>query len=92
MKELPASIIMLKNLVELDLGENPDIDYSTAFNLLSGLPKLESLWIQFNSLEKMPDSIAKLKNLKEIGLMNNNFSDDELNRIQKMLPGTKLLW
>jgi len=37
-------------------------------------------------VEKMPDSIGKLKNLKELGLMNNNFTEDELNRIQKMLP------
>jgi Leucine-rich repeat (LRR) protein len=62
-------------------------------NQLSTLPKeiaklknLQKLDLSGNQLSTLPKEIAKLKNLKELYLGGNPISDEEMQRIQELLP------
>lgn len=88
LKELPALLSEFKNLEEINLSENPDLDLSTSFQLLSRLKKLRSLSLS-NMYKPIPDNISTLASLEELDLEKNNLTSipqgvKRLNRLQRL--------
>ena len=87
LKTLPESIGYFKNLDWLVLGEN----WLTSLpESIGNLKNLGVLWLAENQLKSLPKSIGNLTNLKELYLYNNPISDEEKERIKKLLPNTKI--
>jgi len=69
--ELPKEIVKLRNLEDIDLEANPNLDLSKAFDLLSKIKNLKSLGLGRNNLSDIPWNIVALKNLDELSLEGN---------------------
>ena len=84
---LPDWIGNLTNLEELNLNYNnlTSLPYS-----IGNLKNLERLYLHDNKLTSLPESIANLKNLRYLDLEYNPISDEEKERIKKLLPNTKI--
>ena len=74
LKVLPDEIISFKNLEEIILDENPDLDLNQAFTILSQCEKLKSLSLVECNLNTIPVSIQLLSNLEELDLSDNNIT------------------
>jgi Leucine-rich repeat (LRR) protein len=85
LKTLPESIGNLTNLVSLDLHDN---QLESLPDSIGKLTNLKRLWLRYNKLTSLPDSIENLTNLKELNLGKNPISDEEKERIKKLLPNT----
>ena len=68
-------ILKFKNLMELDIGINPNLDLKQAFSILGKLKKLEELWLDEANIDSLPKEIIKLSSLKEIWLDDNQFEE-----------------
>jgi len=73
--ELPVEILHLKNLEDIDLEANPNLNLGEALHLLSQLKHLKSLGLGRNKLSDIPTYIAALKNLDDLSLEDNEFTD-----------------
>ena len=80
---LPAEIGQLKQLQTLNLGNNQLSSLPVEITQLKGLKKLD---LSGNQLSSLPPEIEQLKNLKELYLWDNNLSDQEKEKIKKLLP------
>lgn len=69
---LGEEILVCKELEELDLSYNPQLDLQMVFEQLEKLPNLKKLILKKNELTTLPEGIGKLKNLRELILSNNN--------------------
>jgi len=56
------------------------------------LTQIEELWLEDDGLKMLPDVIGNLKNLKVLRLMNNPLEDAEIEKVQGMLPQTKVMF
>ena len=63
---LPANLSMFKNLVSLDLSNNPIEDYESVGKSLSTLPKLKELHIDLITIENVEIILNNLPNLKTL--------------------------
>ena len=86
---IPEEIGKLVHLRRLDLSDN--VTPSDIKNI-TRIRSLEYLDLNGCELQKLPDRIVDLKQLKELNAVGNNFSPDERERIRKALPGCKLLF
>ena len=75
LKILPTEIYNLRKLRELNLEENPQLNMSQVFDVLSKLANLKVLWLGQNKLSTLPSEISKLKTLEELWLDENEFSE-----------------
>lgn len=91
LKQLPKNILRFKNLKQLALNKNPDLDFESAFNTLKKLP-LEFLNLQYNNLTVLPESIKKLKSLIDFNLSHNTIKSNISFKRLKTLPKLKSLW
>lgn len=87
--EIPKDLLKLKTLRNLDLSNNqigliPDKTVS--------LRRLYTLNLSNNNLTKLPSDISKLFRLITLNLEGNNFSVEEIERIKKALPRTKIIY
>jgi len=73
LKELPAHLTEFKNLEEIDLSENPDLDLSASFQLLSRFKRLKSLTLS-NIYKPIPDNISLLARLEKLYLEKNDLT------------------
>lgn len=74
---IPDNIALLKNLQQLSIEGNQDMDYADLFVKLKGIP-LNELELADNDLKKIPASIAGIPTLKKIQLSGNeqlNYED-----------------
>lgn len=71
LKELPALLGKFKNLEDIDLSENPDLDLSASFQLLSRFKSLRSLSLS-NMYKPIPDNISILARLEKLDLEKND--------------------
>jgi Leucine-rich repeat (LRR) protein len=69
-KTLPNSFKDFKNLKQLSLRGNYDLDLKQAFELLSNIDSLEILDLSFSRIESLPDEIGKMTNLKTLYIGN----------------------
>ena len=84
---LPESIENLTNLKWLHLGYNK---LETLPDSIVNLKNLEKLWLYQNKLTSLPEDMDKLTNLNYLVLHNNPISDEEIERIKKLLPNTDI--
>ncbi|MBJ6111038.1 leucine-rich repeat domain-containing protein [Hymenobacter sp. BT523] len=75
LKTLPTEVEQFSNLVEIDIGSNPDLDLIQAFEVLGKLRNLKTLWLTDSKISDMPVQIALLKSLEELWLNDNAFSE-----------------
>jgi len=80
---LPVEIAKLKKVEDLTLYENSLTEFPIIVCEMESLIYLE---IANNNLTKVPDDITKLKELKSLTLTENNFSDEEKERIRRLMP------
>jgi Leucine-rich repeat (LRR) protein len=88
LEELPESMGNLRNLKELSASTNniPDIP-----STIGNLTKLARMDIGRNRIKHFPPGMANLSNnLRELIIVENEFSDEELNSIRQMLPYTDI--
>ena len=66
LNKLPSDFDKLENLEELELSNNPGIDWKQAATPVSQLLNLRKLMITGNDLVELPNKITALKNLEEL--------------------------
>jgi len=69
-KTLPDSFKDFKNLKQLSLRGNFDLNLSQTFEVLSNIDSLEILDLSFSRIESLPDDIGKMTNLKTLYIGN----------------------
>jgi Leucine-rich repeat (LRR) protein len=84
---LPDGIENLTNLEELELTANK---LETLPDWFGNLTNLKVLYLYHNQLTSLPESIGNLKNLEKLYLSGNPLSDEEKERIKKLLPNTEI--
>ena len=89
--ELPAGFGELRNLKSLDLSTNSKLDWHREINKIIKLENLEYLDLSYNSIDYIPDDIKYLKKLKEFYLLDNNFKEEDIQRLKKLVPGANIL-
>lgn len=70
--ELDPRISELRNLEEIILNGNPNLDFQKVFETLSNLPNLKILAIMNNGIRELPPNVTELKTLEQIWLGRNN--------------------
>lgn len=86
---VPPEIKKLKNLHKLYIEE---CDLTFLPEEICDLKYLQVLHIQRNKITKLPENIGKLKNLKELNLGSNPIPEEEVQRVQKLLPNCNILF
>ena len=76
--KLPKGFNLFTNLTRIDLAENK----LRSIHQMKGLTKLKDLNLNGNQLEKLPDFIFQMNNLKVLNLGNNQFNKHEKRRIR----------
>lgn len=59
---------------------------------INKLPNLRYLDLSFNNLDSLPETFYELKNLKELDLRYNKFSQEVQERIRNAFPETEITW
>jgi Leucine-rich repeat (LRR) protein len=88
LKKLPTELIKFKNLEEIDLSENPELDLLGSFKLLSKFKRLKSLHL-YNINKSIPDNISTLASIEELVLEKNQLTS--IPKGVKMLPRLRKL-
>lgn len=83
----PLVLTDLINLKKIVISQNEIEEIPFA---IRNLQKLEHLDMWSNNLFKIPNSISELKNLKVFDLRVIQFSTEEKDRLEKLLPNTKI--
>jgi Leucine-rich repeat (LRR) protein len=73
LKELPSTLLEFKNLEEIVLGENPNLDLFGAFQLLSKLKKLKELDLA-EANDSIPYNISTLTYIEKLNLEKNHLT------------------
>lgn len=87
LNELPAAVTELTDLNILILRGNNLTTIPASIGKLSNLKKLV---LANNKLTTLPDEIGELKGLKTLNLKGNNINQEEVSRIQSLLPNCKV--
>lgn len=74
LKELPENLAEIKQIRDLKLSDNR-LQAHQALLVLSDLPNLRSLWLDFNGLNQLPAEIATLGQLRYLYLDANNLEE-----------------
>ncbi|WP_339715840.1 leucine-rich repeat domain-containing protein [uncultured Kriegella sp.] len=80
---LPNEIGNLSELRELRLYQN---QLKVIPAEIGQLKELRELWLSNNELKSLPSEIGKLENLQQLDLIGNPISENEKDRIRKLLP------
>lgn len=83
LENIPSQIEELVKLKKLDLGSN---DIKILPVQIGNLKELQVLNLRFNNFKKLPIELQKLKKLKKLDLWGNSFSNEEKEKIKKLLP------
>lgn len=87
---MPEQIGKLKKLKFIDLFSNKRMDVLP--KSVGKLKQLENLNLGNNQIKELPDELSKLENLKELYLAGNPISEEEQEKIKKMLPNTEIIF
>jgi len=87
--KLPVGLTQL-NLSNLLLDANPKMDWDRAIPDLATMKSLRSLSLNNNLLSSIPKGMEQLTSLEKLFLTGNKFSKEDKERIEKMLPTTKV--
>lgn len=86
---LPTEIDRLQNITSINLNNNK---LSVLPSTIGALSKLEYLSLIYNNLQFLPFEIMHLHNLKILHLEGNPISEQEIARIDSLLPNTKVYY
>lgn len=89
--KLPVNVSRFKNLEQLSLVHNPDLEWATVFEQLEPLP-LVFLNLQRNNIRSLPSAITKLTTLKDLKLSYNMLKDEESYTYLSKLPDLYAVW
>ncbi len=89
LETLPESIGNLVNIRIIGLGKN---NLKFLPESIGNLKSLKVLDLHNNSLSELPESISQLNNLKWLILYGNNFSKQEREKINLLLPACKIVF
>ncbi|MGI9457364.1 MAG: leucine-rich repeat domain-containing protein [Aeoliella sp.] len=89
LKTLPNEIGRLKQLTELHASYN---EIESLGDKIWNLGQLELLNLGNNKIRSIPDEIKSLSNLREMELDANPIPPEERDRIQQLIPHTKIEW
>lgn len=89
--QLPKNLSRFKNLTQLSLVHNPDMDWEKAFQKLENLP-LVFLNLQRNNIKSLPTTITKLSKLKDLKLSYNELKDEPSYVYLSQLPNLYAVW
>jgi Leucine-rich repeat (LRR) protein len=87
--QIPTEIAGLQKLESLNLNNNRLNSLPAS---LSRLTSLKYLSLVNNQITDLPFEIAYLPNLKYLNLANNQFTLETLEKIEKLLPNTKIIF
>ncbi|WP_258101417.1 leucine-rich repeat domain-containing protein [Marinoscillum pacificum] len=87
--QLDINFKKLKNLEYLDLSFNY---LSHIPNSISELHNLKTLNLSYNKLKTIPKELLTLKNLSYLNIEGNDYSQSEIEEIQKNLTSTKIIF
>ena len=87
LSNIPDSIGNLSQLKVLNLSYN---NLTSLPESIGQLSNLKVLYLHGNSLTNIPDSIGNLSQLNYLYLDNNNLSEQEQQKIKRLLPNTKI--
>jgi Leucine-rich repeat (LRR) protein len=87
---MPDEIGKLKKLKFIDLFSNKKMDVLP--KSIGKLKQLENLNLGNNQIKKLPAELINLENLKELYLGGNPMSDEEQEKVKKMLPNTEIIF
>ncbi len=88
---LPVTISSFKNLKQLSLAYNPDLNLEDTFTQLKDIP-LVFLNLQGNAITQLPENITQLETLKDLNLSYNHLHDDVSYGYLGQLPLLNSLW
>jgi len=86
--KIPEQINQFSNLSYLGMFNNK---ISQLPKNISSFTKLDSLFIDINPITTLFPAINSMKNLKTLGIAKTSISDAEIKKIQKLLPGCKVI-
>lgn len=86
---LPEGLTLL-NLSIISLDNNPKMNWDSAISDLATMKSLKSLSLNNNMLSVIPKGVERLTLLERLSLTGNKFSQEDKERIIKMLPTTKV--
>ncbi len=86
---IPPEMAELKKLRVLDLTDNTPLK---KIDNVTKIENLEELYLFGCGLSKMPENIGALYKLKVLGLTGNNLAAQEIERINKLLPGCRIIY
>lgn len=87
--EIPTQLVALTKIKQLNLSFNK----ISAFSVEKGQwPSLKELDLSYNPIKKLPENIQYLKHLKSLELRGNEISENERQRLRKLLPNTEILF
>jgi hypothetical protein len=86
---VPSEIKTMKNLTDLTLDRNQLTDIPS---WIGDLRSLQYLSVSFNRLTKVPPEIGKLSNLTILDLTGNPMTRDEVEKIRRSLPKTRVVF
>lgn len=89
--KLPSSINRFKNLRQISLNANPQLDLEEVIATIEELP-IEFLNFQANDLKEIPKSISSLEHLEDLNLSNNNLSTFDHFEFLATLRDLSSLW
>ena len=84
---LPEKIVDFKSLEKLALTKN---DFSHLPSSVSQMTHLKILDIDLNPLNQLLPEVQPLHELNELGIAGTTLSENEIEQIQKALPGCKI--
>lgn len=85
---IPEQIGTFSNLTHVGLFNN---NISQLPSAMTGMTKLETLYLDLNPLSSISGKIGTMKKLTELGLAKTRISADEISKISKLLPNCKIL-
>jgi hypothetical protein len=87
LSEIPDEVQYLAGLQKINLGQNPNLDFENAIEILAQIPNLQILYLHSNKLTTLPNSIGNLKNLQTLYLGNNpSLNFDSVLKILVQIP------
>ena len=87
-KYLPPEFANLDSLRTIDISGVTDFDFEQIFDVFSHMNNLQEISLEWGE-KRLPDNVAKLKNIKKIILANyprRLLNNDEINRLHSLLP------
>lgn len=89
--KLPSSITRFKNLRQISLNANPQLNLEAVIASIEKLP-IEFLNFQANDLKEIPKSISSLEHLEDLNLSNNNLNTFDHFEFLATLRNLSSLW